>query len=237
MKIEIIKTTGGAAAKFPFELKDDFRAAFPSAKWNGIEKRWEVGPRSVKRLQQWIDEVNASGIIEEIAARDEADMSEREVEALRRSIETIRSQIGTIEKNIDRAYVAKKVAAKLRKELADASASIESKEAELAAARAEQVAAEEALQSARREASASAVGEDVVAEIESIRYSMIALARRVNPENRVKYGALRERLSDIRKSLDEAGVEHKGLNPAANLDWNKATRDTSDLKRPLEFAA
>ena len=37
--IEYINTEDGAAAKFPYELKDAFRKAFPSAKWSTGQSR------------------------------------------------------------------------------------------------------------------------------------------------------------------------------------------------------
>lgn len=81
--ISISLRASGAAVAFPFELKDAFRAAFPSAKWEPSAKVWTVGPRSVKRLKSWVAEVEASGIVEELATRDEREMSANEVKRLR----------------------------------------------------------------------------------------------------------------------------------------------------------
>jgi hypothetical protein len=44
--IEIIKLENGWAVKFPYDLKDDFRRLFKSAKWNSEQKRWELGKNS-----------------------------------------------------------------------------------------------------------------------------------------------------------------------------------------------
>lgn len=51
--IEIIKLENGWAVKFPFDLKDNFRESFKSAKWNRELKQWEVGRNSKTRLEQW----------------------------------------------------------------------------------------------------------------------------------------------------------------------------------------
>ena len=60
--MEFVKTTSGTAAKFPYEFKDAFRTAVPNAKWNASAKQWEVGSRSVLRLQEWLAEIARSGI-------------------------------------------------------------------------------------------------------------------------------------------------------------------------------
>jgi hypothetical protein len=37
--VEITKTPGGAAIRFPYEYNDIFRQQFPTARWNSEEKR------------------------------------------------------------------------------------------------------------------------------------------------------------------------------------------------------
>ena len=40
----------------PYRLKDDFKNALKSAKWDPAEKCWYVGPRSLKKLKAWIED-------------------------------------------------------------------------------------------------------------------------------------------------------------------------------------
>ena len=69
--IEIKKKGNGFAIKFPFALKDAFRASFKSAKWNPDEKQWEVGTDGEARLRQWAEAAREAA--EDIAAGDEAE--------------------------------------------------------------------------------------------------------------------------------------------------------------------
>lgn len=61
--INISKIENGFAIKFPFDLKDNFRSNFKSAKWNAAEKQWEVGSRSGKKLDISIEEAKRLGAV------------------------------------------------------------------------------------------------------------------------------------------------------------------------------
>lgn len=133
MQIEKIET--GFAIKFPFALKDEFRRAFPSAKWNPRERQWQVGPRSGKRLEKWVAECSESArrIEEAEKARSEADLTENEVKKLQKALREVEQEMGDTNMHTERAKSAKteleavkkmlnearesaKEAAKLRKE-------------------------------------------------------------------------------------------------------------------------
>ncbi len=62
--------TQGFAIKIIYEMKDDFKESFPSAKWNSDEKVWEVGPRSGSRLEAWRD-ANAENYLTIIQQNEE----------------------------------------------------------------------------------------------------------------------------------------------------------------------
>lgn len=92
--IQLIKLSdGGFAIKFPFELKDNFRGFFPSAKWNPADKQWEVGSRSGKRLEQWINEINGSDVIESLNNRDAAELAAEELAKLRAELNALSGKI------------------------------------------------------------------------------------------------------------------------------------------------
>ncbi|MEO9575244.1 MAG: hypothetical protein ABJ360_21640 [Roseobacter sp.] len=86
--IQVTRTSNGAKIKFPFDLKDNFRAAFKSAKWDPVQKVWKVGPRSIKRLEQWVKAVQDAA--DEIATHDEREFAMRDLEALAREVSEIR---------------------------------------------------------------------------------------------------------------------------------------------------
>lgn len=85
--IQVTRTSNGAKIKFPFDLKDNFRAAFKSAKWDPVQKMWKVGPRSIKRLEQWVKTVQDAA--DEIATHDEREFAMRDLEALAREVSDI----------------------------------------------------------------------------------------------------------------------------------------------------
>ncbi len=83
----INSTSAGFSIKFPFELRDIFRAAFPGAKWNSNEKACEVGPRSGNRLRQWASEI--AELENELKEAEFIDLSVFEIKMLRLEIENL----------------------------------------------------------------------------------------------------------------------------------------------------
>lgn len=227
--IKKIELTSGAGVQFPFELKDQFRSAFPSAKWNRDAKRWEVGSRSIKRLDQWIEQITASGIIEDLAARDEVDMSERELEDLRRDLDRVRREIGSAEESRAEAEARRRESEELRKKL-------EAAKAEIAAAR-------ESAEKAKAEADAAAA--DVEAriahittrgEIEGVRSDM----RKnwfMKSYARERFQDAQKKMKKIRDDLGEFGIECRAVNLAAAANFNRPDRDADNLREPIHFSA
>lgn len=94
--VVIIPMDKGAAAKFPFKLKDDFRKKFPSAKWNRTEKRWEVGPRTIKRLEQWAAEVEQAA--DALKRIEQMELTEREINETREVVAKLECDLREQEK-------------------------------------------------------------------------------------------------------------------------------------------
>jgi chromosome segregation ATPase len=86
-------SNGGYAIKFPFALKDSFRQAFPSAKWNPDLKQWEVGSRSKTRLEEWVKLVSESGIEEQLNVKEELSLADSEITNLKEHIKSIQLSI------------------------------------------------------------------------------------------------------------------------------------------------
>lgn len=227
--IKKIELTKGAGIQFPFEIKDHFRKAFPSAKWNREARRWEVGPRSIKRLDQWIEEVNASGVLDEIAARDGAVMSLEEVQALRVEIERVRGEISA-------ARSAACDTEHLRAESVALRTELDGMKEELAAARAELASAEAAAQEAEAEVAARVSHIATVAEIDSLRAEM---KRNWVPKAhaRPKFDAAQKELKRIRDEFGKIGIECQAVNLAAAANFNRRDRDFNDLLEQIHFRA
>lgn len=92
-RVTMLELDKGFAAKFPFELKDDFRSSFPSAKWNPRQKQWEVGPRSGKRLAQWIDTVKTNYSDESVDEYESHLLTEKELNALLTKLNELNNEI------------------------------------------------------------------------------------------------------------------------------------------------
>lgn len=86
--ITVTKIESGFAVQFPFELKDNFKSTFRSAKWHPADKTWRVGPRSKKRLDQWV--AAASGAAEAIAEAEESELTQSEISRLDQELASIR---------------------------------------------------------------------------------------------------------------------------------------------------
>lgn len=226
---QFIKTTEGAAAKFPFELKDAFRKAFPSAKWNAAAKQWEVGSKSVKRLQQWIAEVDASGVEAELAARDEADMSDKDVAALAADIDAVRREVAA-------ARAGKAAADEARARAEELRTVLETARAELEAAKAEKATAEAVARAAAEDVEASVAHIATRARIKELRTDMMRnwIAKAYA---RAPFEAAQEELAQIYQNLRAAGVECKAARLAANVNRNRPDRDRPDLNAVIEFVA
>ena len=226
---QFIKTAEGAAVQFPFELKDAFRKAFPSAKWNSLAKQWEVGSKSVKRLQQWIAEVDASGVEAEIAARDEGDMSEKEVDALVADIAAVRREVAA-------ARAATVAADEARARSEELRAQLDAARAELEAAKVAKVAAEAAAEAVAQDVEARVAHIATRQRIEALRGEM---KRNLVPKAYAKtlFEDAQSKLRQIFRALREAGVECEAARLAANANFNRKDRDLRDLSIAIEFEA
>lgn len=226
---EFIKTDSGAAAKFPYELKDSFRAAFPKAKWNQSAKQWEVGSRSVSRLQQWLAKIDNSGIEADLAARDAVDMGEAEIASLTRAISSVRC-------DIKKACDGKLDADGYRARAEALRAELEAAKVELQAARDAQAAAK---------AAAEAVAAHIDAQVSHIATrAQIAHLRNTMRKNwvpkafaRPHFEAAQGQLLAILRALREAGIKCKAARKAVNVNFNRKDRDLLDLDEEIEFIA
>ena len=228
MKIEIRRLDKGAEAAFPFELKEQFRTAFPSAKWNANRRCWQVGPRSITRLEGWAAKIEASGVLEALAEREAAELDQQEVERLELRLADI-------------VQACKATATEIRTRLAKAEtvdalrASIASRDEELRALRQEREAAV-ATQSAARDALHERIAQLAdISDIEALRSGMLSDWSALKAANRSRFDEKQGLLAEIQADLEAAGLRSRALDLAVSANFNRPDRDKPDLYEALEF--
>jgi hypothetical protein len=217
----------GHAIAFPFELKDRFRAAFPRARWDPHKRVWTVGPRSRARLEAWADEVRSSGILDDLATRDERDLSARELDELRVALSRLRFEIGKAEEARREAEKSKAACAEVRAALDAGRRRLEEVRSVAAEAERERDEAEAALW-ARLHGIVDRV------EIEHLRRQML---RTWQPKacDRARFKPLQERMREIRDAMHGVGVTSQAVRLAAEANFNRPDRDRPDLSVPIEL--
>ncbi|MET1256970.1 hypothetical protein [Aliikangiella maris] len=212
MTFKVEKIENGYAAYFPFDLKDSFKSVFKSAKWNRYSKRWEVGPRSKKRLDQWMDE--AKELAKDIEVTEALEMTETELFNLRSELEKIKRSLA-IEKGIQNKLSesiwvlseAKNELDLLSKKLNDEKVITLQKQAQ----------AKELLEKACR--------------IENILDAQRNMARLIHNVGRVAREQYDEQLEIIKKTkenLASIGLKSKGIDVLYDMNFNRPDRDKPD---------
>lgn len=216
--IQAEKIDSGFAVKCPFDLKDQFRKNFPSAKWNSTHRRWEVGPRSGKRLEQWVAEVNGSGVIEEIEHRDEVELQEQELRDLR-------TQLASLKSNIHRQAELATSAVDIKTVLSQARSDLESAKTELRTVSERAKAAEKAAQSERETVTAllnQTLNLDAVLDAQK---TMARYADQVGARARQEYDRAQAVIAAEHNKLKKAGFRSAGLGALASANFNRPDRD------------
>jgi hypothetical protein len=132
MTLEILQIESGFAIDIPFKLNDSFKNAVPSAKWNKDQRRWEAGPRSRKRIESWLDEINPSKIVERINAEDAAEMTEKELASVRHELNLIKKSLGEMSEIKERHQRAIDALESVRDDISGAQKSLAEETAEAA---------------------------------------------------------------------------------------------------------
>lgn len=207
--MEIMKVDGGFAIRFPYPLKDAFRAAFPSARWNAREKQWEVGPRSGKRLEQWVAEAQAAA--EQIEAQQELDLAIEELDRVRWEIAKVAGQSRELEA--------------LRAETAAARAALHVSRIELEAAG--QVRREtEAALNRERDQIARLLSSAI--DLAAVRDACRVMAANMVPSDRTRkarFEEAREIVKTQRDVLAKSGIACAAINALAGANVNRPDRD------------
>ncbi|MBW0157609.1 hypothetical protein [Sedimentimonas flavescens] len=214
---------------FPFELKDEFRAAFPRAKWNTETKEWSVAKAAAKRLEQWADTVKASGALEALELAEIAELSEADVRRLQAALNEMKHRI-TQQRDLEAvARAAKSRADEIREHLSAMSLELQkAADARAIAAAAADAANQEII------TELSAVAD--IEEIEGLRRGMRSDWRAAKAVNRERFEEKQRRLREIRSQLETVEIGSRALDLAIAANFNRPDRDTATLNVSLEFA-
>lgn len=211
--VSITPISTGFAISFPFGWKNKFRESFPSAKWNPAEKRWEVGPRSGKRLEQWAEVMRP--LMDADAAAEQAEFNTVELERLREYAERLRREIEAARG--DAAHAAE-VAAALQREREN----VEALKAELSAAK--QEAANLAAQV--KEALDGAID---MSAVQDAHREMCRWYGCVGADAREHWGGAQDVIRAAEAALAALGIASKGISKLARLNLNRPDRDRPNL--------
>ncbi|AWX14253.1 hypothetical protein CEP49_06665 [Mergibacter septicus] len=208
--IKIIELEKGFAVKFEYNavLVDSFKAAFKSGKWNAVEKRWEVGSRSGKRLQAWIDEANA------YLADENEEMLQKDLD---HAINVLKAQREILRSRRERTQNAKDLVAELNKVKAE----IESVKAEIENEKAEQDKAENAI--------LNIISNVVdVNRIYDIKNKMKNLHFNRYATDKKNFRELQNEIGNYIEKLAEIGYSSEALEYLYNANFNRPDRDRID---------
>lgn len=217
MKIEITKTEKGFTAKIPFSLKDSFKKAIPSAKWNKDEKVWEIGPRSGKKAQAWAEQAQQ---VENVAEQaEEVQATEQEYQQAIAELARIKAEL---EKSIEESKSINEILADIasvKTEIAKTKAKLEQKNEEIARKNSE-----------IKQVLSDIIDMKAIAEAQSV---MARLQGKMTTVNRIEFEKAQDTINEQRHKLAEVGLGSCGLDDLWRINWNRPDRDKISNCRSL----
>ena len=95
-KIETTDQEGRIWIALPYDLKNVFRTVFPSARWDPDAKKWSVSRVQRKKVDEWVKQIEESGILDELNAFEEDRLVDAEIKRLESQIQIVKSEIETM---------------------------------------------------------------------------------------------------------------------------------------------
>lgn len=215
--VNIVKTSDGFSVKFPFELKDAFKEAFKTAKWDQDQRVWKVGPRSEARLKQFAEECES--LATTISEKEETEMSASELEKLCKNISEIKHLI-TVEKN--------KVAAldEIRGEIEQCKQVLSAVKGQLDAANATHDAKKRAVDDEKKRIDAEL---SKLIDIDQLKGVVLATFAKyhgsVGGTARGMFNQAQNQFGDARDTLADAGLSLEALDYLCSANFNRPDRD------------
>lgn len=213
--IEITELASGTgyAVKFPFALKDAFRAAFPSAKWDAGYRHWQVGPRSKKRLDTWVAEARAAA--DAVVAHEQA---QSESDLIGEELARVRGLLATEERR-NREIEGLLVAIARSREM------LENNRAALEEARAKRITGERSLSHQRAELNDLL---NSIVNMDEVRSCAQKMSINMIPADRSRkalFEDARAKIKHAREQLREAGYSLVAITKLARANVNRPDRD------------
>ena len=227
-KIKINEDAGRLFIYTPYELKDALKTALPSAKWDKVRKAWSTSTRSRKRVDAFVEMILSSGVVDEIAAKEEADLEMNEIEAIERELASVIEQNRAARDAALSSAERSERAETVRAHLAAAREGLEVVKADAEGKRAAADAAQKSLE---------AMLEGVV-DFRAIRSDLDRLSRVAGVPKayaREEREAIEARLMSQRRAARSVGVDLSGLWDAVlSMNFNKISRShVSDAESRL----
>lgn len=210
----------GYSINIPFILKDIFKEKFPSAKWNNYTKKWEVGSRSFKRLNQFIEQAK---VLEESLIELETK------EMLNDEIKIIENQVNSILREIKMKISEHEEIYELNQNILELKAELKNEQENLVKLAAELKVISDEKTRNLDELINYFSGIISFNKIESARKQMYSWHGKVGRVAKEKFTEAQEIIDDEKDKLEEAGWGLTGLDFLSKANFNRADRDHPKL--------
>lgn len=221
IKVSFISTENGYLVFVPHDLKDAFKAVFKTTKFNSEEKAWEVGSRSLKKIEQFIADT-----AEHIAAINAQYAAEEEQDALNYDSHALQRELDKLQEASNKAKSDLKNVAELQAQLEQSRAAIKLSTQEL-----EKVTQELQIEQAKalvqkteiKELLASIVDVNRVIALKSV------LENNHDPKNKIKkerFEQAQKEIKAMKDALEESGLKSIGINQMYYANINRPDRDS-----------
>lgn len=218
VEIIISEVDGGFEAQFPFELNDQFRGDFPSAKWVADKKAWKVGPRSGKRLAQWKESIDASGFLQKMAELEEKDLTQADTQRLQQQLEDLAEAL-------EAARGRKKSLETLKEAMLRSSELVDAKRAELKALAEDNARLEKETQAQMASVEATLRAAVNLDKVLSAKTKMARVAGKVGRQAKDEFAEGQAVISKELAQLKAHGFLSVGLCMLAGANFNRPDRD------------
>jgi len=203
----IKKVNDGYSVIIPFELKDEFKAAFPNAKWDKDSKRWVVSEKAYEALLKVTAELDV--VAAQSKANKELDLDIQKLDDLIARINARKQELVDVNKQLELQKVSNDELLKAEQELLEV-------EKEVAKAK-------DDLETVKQQ------NTDIISKIIDINEVQSAFAKMKalhNVEGKKKeFNNLKDIVEKARDALWEAGFESKGLDYICDANYFRPDRD------------
>ncbi|WP_186193523.1 hypothetical protein [Burkholderia gladioli] len=136
--MQITETTELLKVKVAFQLKDQFKSAFKTSKWDSLNKTWDVknttaNKNKLAQFQKTLDETQVEvKLAESLAAADEILMTEKELSDLKSQFSSLVSELPNLKEAKEKQSELQVLVNKYTAKISDKKAEVEKENAEIA---------------------------------------------------------------------------------------------------------